>query len=654
MTSIRKLLIANRGEIACRIIRTARKRGIATVAVYSDADERGLHVRSADEAVHIGASEPAQSYLNIDAIIAAAKSSCADAAHPGYGFVSERADFARACTDAGLIFVGPPADAIAAMGDKATSKRRMIEAGVPCVPGYQGDDQSDATLISEAEKLGSPGMVKASAGGGGRGMRIVQDKASLAEAVISARKEAKSAFGDDKLIIERAVTGARHIEIQVFADAHGNCVHLGERDCSLQRRNQKVIEEAPSPVITETKRAEMGAAAVKAAQAVGYVGAGTVEFLFDPARDEFYFLEMNTRLQVEHPVTELVTGFDLVAWQFDVANGKTLPVSQDDVKLRGWAIEARLYAEDPAQGFMPGSGKIHLLEFPEMEGVRIDAGVEQGDQVATYYDPMIAKIIAEGDTRDDARMRLAMALRRLKLLGFASNRDFLINLLEDETFAAGDADTGFIERNLERLTIRAAPGGEAALALVGAAFIDAPIGDQLTGWNSRGPSCFPLDLVKSSGEMVKANITLNGATVTAALAGASATIEILSKTSTEIRYRHNGRIGVATYVKCGDVLEVDAGGAWERFIDVTLAPASEGAGGDDVLKSPMAGLVTSVRVKPGEKVSKGALIATVEAMKMEHQLRAGRDGVVAEVLAREGEQVAIRAKLVVLHAESSA
>ena len=362
---------------------------------------------------------------------------------------------------------------------------------------------------------------------------------------------------------------------------------------------------------------------------------------------------MNTRLQVEHPVTEIVTGIDLVDSQISIAEGDIWWLPQEDVRLRSMhAIEARLYAEDPTQGFMPGSGKIHLLEFPEMEGVRIDTGVEAGDNVATYYDPMIAKVIVEGDTRDDARMRLAMALRQLKLLGFPSNRDFLVNLLEDETFAAGEADTGFIERNLERLTTRAAPGREAALAIAGAAFIDAPVGDQLTGWNSRGPSSFPLYLVKSDGETIKANITLNGATVTAALAGAIATIEILSKTSNEIRYRHDGRIGVATYIKSGEVLEIDAGGAWERYVDVTLAPASEGAGGDDVLKSPMAGLVTSVRVRPGERVSKGALIATVEAMKMEHQLRAGRDGVVAEVLAREGEQVAIRAKLVVLETEA--
>ncbi len=651
MSAIRKLLIANRGEIACRIMKTARGRGIASVAVFSDADANALHVRMADEAVHIGGPEPAQSYLDIEAVIGAAKASGADAVHPGYGFLSERADFARACNDAGLIFVGPPAQAIAAMGDKAEAKARMIEAGVPCMPGYQGEDQSEETLVQEAEKIGFPVMVKASAGGGGRGMRIVEDKAALSDAIQSARKEAKSAFGDDRLIIERAVTGARHVEIQVFADAHGNCVHLGERDCSPQRRNQKVIEEAPSPVISAEKREEMGAAAVKAAQSVGYVGAGTVEFLYDPARDEFYFLEMNTRLQVEHPVTELVTGLDLVDLQLSVAEGAALPFDQDDIDFEGHAIETRLYAEDPAQGFMPHSGKVRLLEFPDMEDVRIDAGVEAGDIVTTFYDPMIAKVIAYGATRDEARAKLAAALRQTKLLGFAHNRDFLIALLEDDAFAKSEADTGYIERNLDRLTKREAPGRAAALALAGAAMVDLPFGDLLTGWRSRGGAGFPLHLVNSSGEIIKAEIALDGAKVTASHGGAEATIEVLSKTEDTIRYRHANRIGEARYARNHSHLEIDCDGAWERYTDLTLAPASEGAGGDDLVKAPMAGLVTSLRIGTGDPVSKGTVVATIEAMKMEHQLKAPRDGVVAEVFAREGDQVAIRAKLVALKAE---
>ncbi|WP_428408143.1 acetyl/propionyl/methylcrotonyl-CoA carboxylase subunit alpha [Hyphococcus sp.] len=652
MTVIRKLLIANRGEIACRIMRTARARGVATVAVYSDADENALHVRMADEAIRIGGPEPSQSYLNIDAVIAAAKDTGADAVHPGYGFLSERADFAKACADAGLIFVGPPAAAIAAMGDKAESKRRMIAAGVPCVPGYQGDDQSDAILMTEADKIGFPVMVKASAGGGGRGMRIVHEKADLADAIVSARKEAENAFGDGRLLLERAVVGARHVEIQVFADAHGDCIHLGERDCSLQRRNQKVIEEAPSPVLSEAMRAEMGDAAVRAARAVGYVGAGTVEFLYDPARDEFYFLEMNTRLQVEHPVTELVTGFDLVDFQLSVAEGEPLLFDQDEIELEGWAMEARLYAEDPAQGFMPHSGKIRLLEFPDREDVRIDSGVEQGDTVTTFYDPMIAKVIAFGATRDEARMRLAAALRETVLLGFAHNRDFLVTLLEDEAFANGEADTGYIERNLDRLAARKAPGGAGAMALAGAALADAPFGDLLTGWHSRGSCGFPLHLVTTGGEIVKADIRLDGAKVTAIQNGEAATIEVLSKDESSIRYRHNGRMGNARYARNHYHLEIESSGAWGRYTDLTLAPASESAGGDDAVKAPMAGLVTSLRVGPGDSVSKGTIVATIEAMKMEHQLKAGRDGIIAEVLAKEGDQVAIRAKLVTLQAEA--
>jgi geranyl-CoA carboxylase alpha subunit len=652
MATIRKLLIANRGEIACRIMRTARARGIATVAVFSDADAGALHVRMADEAFHIGGSEPAQSYLDIEAVIAAAKASGADAVHPGYGFLSERADFARACEAAGLIFVGPPAEAIAAMGDKAEAKRRMIEAGVPCVPGYQGVDQSDATLIAEAEKTGFPVMVKASAGGGGRGMRIVARKEDLADAIVSARKEAKSAFGDDRLIIERAVSGARHVEIQIFADAHGDCIHLGERDCSLQRRNQKVIEEAPSPVLSEATRAEMGDAAVLAARAVGYVGAGTVEFLYDPARDEFYFLEMNTRLQVEHPVTEMITGLDLVDFQLSVAEGEPLLFDQDEIELEGWAIEARLYAEDPAQGFTPHSGKIRVLEFPDMEDVRVDAGVEAGDIVTTFYDPMIAKVIAFGATRDEARMRLAAALRETVLLGFAHNRDFLVALLEDEGFADGEADTGYIERNLDRLTKRASPGGAAGIALAGAALVDAPFGALLSGWGSRGAAGFPLHFVRSGGEIVKTEIKIDGAKVTAFNDGAEAAIEVLSKTESVIRYRHEGRIAEARYARNSLYLEIDCGGAWERYMDFTLAPASESAGGGDLVKAPMAGVVTGIRVKPGDSVAKGAVVATVEAMKMEHQLKSPRDGVVAEVFASEGDQVAIRAKLVALKAEA--
>lgn len=653
MTHIRKLLIANRGEIACRIIRTAKARGIVCVAVFSEADVGALHVGLADEALCIGGSEPAHSYLNIDAVIHAAKESGADAIHPGYGFLSERADFARACTDAGLIFVGPPADAIAAMGDKAESKRRMIAAGVPCVPGYQGNDQTDSVLLAEAEKIGFPVMVKASAGGGGRGMRIVQSSDAIAQAIVSARKEALSAFGDGRLLLERAVIGARHVEIQIFADSHGQCIHLGERDCSLQRRNQKVIEEAPSPVISPEKRAEMGATAIRAAKAVGYIGAGTVEFLYEPLRDEFYFLEMNTRIQVEHPVTEMITGLDLVAVQFDVAEGNPLSVGQDDIRLDGWAMEARLYAEDPAQGFMPSSGKIAVAEFPNSPNVRVDTGVEQGHDVASFYDPMIAKVIAHGETRDEARRKLATALRTVHLLGIAHNRDFLISLLEDAVFENGDADTNFIESNVERLSSRKPPGGSAAIALVGAALIDRPFDDLLTGWHSRGEAGFPLHLVSSRQETIKAQIGVNGTSVTAEMDNTQATIEIISKSESTIRYRHQEEIGEVRFSRIGDQVEIESVDGWERYIDLTLAPVRSADASDDTVKAPTAGLVTGILVTPGDNVERGTILATVEAMKMEHQLKSPRSGKIAKVLVRKGDQVAIRAKLILLETETT-
>ncbi len=651
MTAIRKVLIANRGEIACRVMRTAKARGIVTVAVYSDADAAALHVRSADEAIHIGGAEASASYLNIGAVIDAAKKTGADAIHPGYGFLSERADFAEACADAGIVFIGPPATAIAAMGDKSAAKRRMIKAGVPCVPGYQGDEQSDEALVREAAKIGFPVMVKASAGGGGRGMRIVPDKDELPAAILSARKEAESAFGDGRLLLERAVVGARHVEIQVFADAQGAAIHLGERDCSLQRRNQKVIEEAPSPVISVEKRAEMGAAAVRAAQAVGYVGAGTVEFLFDPARDEFYFLEMNTRLQVEHPVTECITGLDLVALQFDVAEGKPLPLTQEDVRLEGWAIEARLYAEDPAQAFMPQSGKISVFDYPVGPDVRSDVGVEAGDAVSAFYDPMVAKLIAYGHSRDEARLKLIAALKQTKLLGVVNNRDFLIALLEDETFAKGAAATDYIGGNLDELTARNAPGGSAAIAIVAAMLIDAPFDGLLTGWNSRGACTFPLRLATPDGEIITADIAAEGRRLTATQDAVATVIDVISKTANRLRYKYEGRAYTAVFSHNDRMLDIEVDGAQARYRDVTLAQAADEGAGADTVKAPMAGLVTGVAVKPGDNVAKGEIVATIEAMKMEHQLKAPRDGLVAEVLASEGDQVAIRAKLIVLQTE---
>ncbi len=446
MKTISTLLVANRGEIAVRVMRTARALGIRTVAVYSDADEKALHVRTADQSVRIGEAPVADSYLQIERVVAAAKQCGADAIHPGYGFLSENQEFADACDQAGLIFIGPPKTAIEIMGDKAKAKRAMLAAGVPCIPGYQGESQDEATLVSEAEAIGMPVMLKAAAGGGGRGMRLVDDVTQLAASMALAKSEAENAFGSGELIIEKAVLQPRHVEIQVFGDGHGNVIHLGERDCSVQRRHQKVVEESPCPVMTEELRAAMGAAAVEAARAVNYVGAGTVEFLLDQSGD-FYFLEMNTRLQVEHPVTEMVTGLDLVEWQLRVARGEPLPATQDDITLTGHAIEVRLYAEEPEQGFLPSTGPIHLFSLPEGEGLRVDAGVESGDAVSPFYDAMVAKVIGYGDTREDARRRLLTGLEEGALLGLGNNRDFLIDVLDRPAFVAGEATTAFIAEN---------------------------------------------------------------------------------------------------------------------------------------------------------------------------------------------------------------
>jgi len=645
--AIRKVLIANRGEIAVRIMRTAKARGIRTVAVFSDADAKALHVRMADEAVCIGSAAASESYLKAGAVIDAAKRASADAIHPGYGFLSERAEFAAACAEAGIVFIGPPAAAIAAMGDKAEAKRRMIAAGIACVPGYQGEDQSDARLFEEAKAIGFPVMVKASAGGGGRGMRVVPKAEDLPGALASARKEAESAFGDGRLLIEKVVAHARHVEIQIIADKHGTVLHLGERDCSLQRRRQKVIEEAPSPVITLELRERMGAAAVEAARAAGYQNAGIVEFLFDPKTRQFYFLEMNTRLQVEHPVTELVTGLDLVSLQFDVAEGRKLAFTQKDIALNGWAVEARLYAEDPAKGFLPQTGRITLLAFPNAPGLRVDTGIETGDEVSAFYDPMIAKVIAFGATRDEARETLAAALEETAILGLTTNAPFLVSLLRDETFARGEADIDYIEANLDRLNGASTPVSALEVAVAASALIERPHDGLLTGWNSRGESGFPLKLQHDE-ETLEAHVSLDGACVVAGLGEARATIEILARDKAHIRFRTNGTAGSACVVRSGDSVDVKVGRAARRFIDMTYAPAGEAGKGADIVKAPMAGAVTGVLVKPGDAVTKGQTVATIEAMKMEHKLAAPRDGIVETVSVAIGDQVAIRVAVVSL------
>jgi len=450
---ITRVLVANRGEIALRVIRACREMGIETVAVYSDADATARHVRAADAAVRVGPPPAAESYLNIPALIAAARTSGADAVHPGYGFLSERAAFARACVDAGLIFIGPPADAIERMGSKIGARTLMEQAGVPVVPGRTPADQSDAGIAAAADAIGFPVLVKASAGGGGKGMRAAHDAATLAEAIPSARREAQAAFGDGTLYVERLIQRPRHIEIQVFADAHGNAVHLFERECSIQRRHQKIVEESPSPVLTPAVRERMGKAAVAAATSAGYRNAGTIEFLLEGAGDtaRFYFLEMNTRLQVEHPVTEMVTGTDLVRAQLLVASGRPLPWRQEDLAQRGHAIECRVYAEDPSSGFLPQAGPLALYREPDGPGIRIDSGVEEGTAVPVQYDPMLAKLIASGETRDAAIARAVAALRQFPILGVRTNVAFLIRTLEHPAFRTGDLHTGFVDEHLPSL-----------------------------------------------------------------------------------------------------------------------------------------------------------------------------------------------------------
>ena len=566
MTSFSKILIANRGEIACRVIRTARDMGYRTVAVYSDADERALHVAQADEAVRIGPPPVRDSYLRIDALIAAAKETGADAIHPGYGFLSENDDFARACGEAGLVFIGPTPDAIQAMGNKAAAKRLMIAAGVPCVPGYEGKDQSDETLVKEAGRIGFPLMVKAAAGGGGRGMRLVTDAKDVAKAISAARSEATNAFGSGELILEKAIVDGRHVEVQVFGDTHGNVIHLGERDCSVQRRHQKVLEEAPSPAVNAALREKMGAAAVAAAKAVNYVGAGTVEFLLG-ADKSFYFLEMNTRLQVEHPVTEMVTGLDLVEWQLRVAAGETLPLTQTQVTLTGHAIEARLYAEDPSRNFLPQSGTIVAFAPADRKGLRTDHGIASGWTVSPFYDPMLAKVIAYGATREEARRRLIAGLDDTLLLGLADNKSFLVAMLRHPVFAAGEATTGFIGANFppkSEATKRATPSARVK-ALAAVLFGRRGVGSSpvTAHWNSAGPAHAPLKL--GIGETVAtAVVSVSGKAFAVAIDGQEHDVAILDETGDTIRFLCDGMQSTLRVIAEGDTLYIAADGTFLR------------------------------------------------------------------------------------------
>ena len=655
MNPFNSILIANRGEIACRVIRTAKQLGYRTIAVYSEADAGAPHVQLADTGVCIGPGPVGESYLLAENILAAAASSGAEAIHPGYGFLSENAAFADAVESAGLVFIGPSREAIDVMGNKAESKRRMIEAGVPCVPGYEGLDQADKTLMAEGKKIDLPLMVKAAAGGGGRGMRLVHDYKELANAIKLARAEAESAFGSGELILEKAIIQPRHVEIQVFADTQGNTIHLGERDCSVQRRHQKVVEEAPCPIMTPELREQMGQSAIDAAKSVNYRGAGTVEFLLD-ASGAFYFLEMNTRLQVEHPVTELITGLDLVELQINVAQGRPLGLTQEDIKLQGAAIEVRLYTEDPSQDFLPASGSVDLWQPATGVGVRIDAGICTGQEISPFYDPMVAKVIGYGDNRETARTRLIAALKETVLFGTANNKDFLIQCLEKQSFIDGAATTAFIAEEFADGDLAVAePSVEDAAA---AAVIDLNLEYQrhfnsstltshkLKNWTmasglvSRKQYQFGESLFDLSISPV-ANST-DSYLVTCAESQQQIGIQLLTMDSNTANLSVNGSAQLVTFkLRQQGQLYCSIAGRGALFKDQIILDGAvdEAAGGGRVI-APMHGLLLEVLVKPGDQVVKGQNLAVLEAMKMHYEIVAEVDGTVEEVTAVAGNQVA--------------
>ncbi|HLV18871.1 MAG TPA: acetyl/propionyl/methylcrotonyl-CoA carboxylase subunit alpha [Pseudomonas sp.] len=636
---ITTLLIANRGEIACRIMRTAKALGIRTVAVHSAIDRHARHVREADMAIDLGGAKPAESYLLIDKLIAAARASGAQAIHPGYGFLSENAAFARACADHGLIFVGPPASAIDAMGSKSAAKALMETAGVPLVPGYHGEAQDLDTFRAAAERIGYPVLLKAAAGGGGKGMKVVERAADLAEALASAQREAHAAFGDARMLVEKYVLKPRHVEIQVFADRHGNCLYLNERDCSIQRRHQKVVEEAPAPGLSPALRQAMGEAAVKAALAIGYVGAGTVEFLLDE-RGDFFFMEMNTRLQVEHPVTEAITGLDLVAWQLRVANGEPLPIRQEQVPLHGHAIEVRLYAEDAEQGFLPASGRLDLYREPAPgPGRRVDSGVAEGDSVSPFYDPMLAKLIVWGENREEARLRLLAMLDELAVGGLKTNRAFLKRLLAHPSFAAAELDTGFIARHAE--TLLPAPGElpERFWALAATAFLQSEpqqrrADDPFSPWSARSGWRAGLPAQGSLKLCCNGQCRLVQPGEQARLQGNRLLVESGAP---------------LTAIRQGDTLYLEWNGelqAVTRFDPIAEAEAAHAQQGG--LSAPMNGSVVRVLVAAGQNVEAGATLVVMEAMKMEHSIRAPQAGVVKALYCAEGDMVSEGAALVEL------
>jgi 3-methylcrotonyl-CoA carboxylase alpha subunit len=659
-TMFKKILIANRGEIACRVAATARRMAIQTVAVYSDADAGAKHVSVCDEAVHIGGSAPKDSYLRWEKIIAAAKATGAEAIHPGYGFLSENEEFAQACGDAGLVFIGPPASAIKAMGLKAESKQLMEKAGVPLVPGYHGSDQDPALLKREADSIGYPVLIKASAGGGGKGMRAVEKSEDFDAALASCKREAINSFGDDAVLVEKYAQRPRHIEIQVFGDTHGNYVYLFERDCSVQRRHQKVLEEAPAPGMTKAMRREMGEAAVAAARAVDYVGAGTVEFIVEQRSDgtmNFFFMEMNTRLQVEHPVTEAITGLDLVEWQLRVASGEKLPLAQEQLHIHGHAIEARICAESPDNNFLPATGTLDVYGLPpsvsfERGLARVDAGVREGDVISPFYDSMIAKLIVHGDTREQALARMDEALAQVHIVGLSTNVQFLRHVVQSRSFAEADLDTALIPReeavlfNQEKIGLPLAAAAAVALSLLEekAQETDDPFSKR-DGWRSHGVAERRFEF-EFHGEAAQARLTyLHDGGLRLAVGGVEAVLVFeRNRGAVDIRFGEQ-RLGAHVYRR-GETVHVFARqGATQIAVIDQLAHAGEAHGEAGRLTAPMPGKVVSFAVKAGDKVSKGQALAVMEAMKMEHTIAAPADGVVQEILYAPGDQVVEGAEL---------
>ena len=668
-----KILIANRGEIACRVAATAKRLGVKTVAVYSDADAQAKHVAVCDEAVHIGGSAPKDSYLRWERIIDAAKATGAQAIHPGYGFLSENEDFAKACADAGLVFIGPPASAINAMGLKAESKRLMEQAQVPLVPGYHGADQDPALLQREADRIGYPVLIKASAGGGGKGMRAVDKAEDFAAALDSCKREAINSFGDDAVLVEKYVQRPRHIEIQVFGDTHGNCVYLFERDCSVQRRHQKVLEEAPAPGMTPELRARMGEAAVAAARAVNYVGAGTVEFIVEqpggydaPEQMKFYFMEMNTRLQVEHPVTEAITGLDLVEWQLRVASGEPLPLKQEDLRIHGHAIEARICAENPDNNFLPATGALNVYALPECVtfergAVRVDSGVRQGDAISPFYDSMVAKLIVHGDTREQALARLDEALAQTHIVGLATNVQFLRRVARADSFAQAKLDTALIQRE-QAVLFHQEPVGLplAAAAAVAQTLLHERASEGVDpfsrrdGFHTHGVVQRRFEF-EFAGEHVKASLTYErGGSLTLSVGSGEAMVTsplVFEQRAGGIELQFAGQRTRAAVYPQGEVDHVftPLGATQITSIDL-LAHSGETAAEGGRLTAPMPGKVVSFAVKAGDAVTKGQPLAVMEAMKMEHTIAAPADGVVQELLYAPGDQVTEGAELLKLSA----